>query len=261
MRADVMKMKETKEGSHKLDKDKERLQKIIANTGYCSRREAEKLIKAGRVYVNGKPVTELGFKASKNDDIRIDHKIIKILTEYKYFVLNKPRGFITTVKDPENRPTVMDLLPREAKKLLPVGRLDFNTEGILLFTNDGELINRLTHPRYQVPRLYLVRARGVIDEGKLMEVQERGINVEGEIIKDFVISEVRTTDAATWFHVEIREGKNREVRRIVEAMGSEVSRLTRIAYGPIFKRIPPKGRCRELLKSEVEDLYRTVNLK
>ena len=242
----------------------ERLQKIIASSGICSRRKAEELMLSGKVSVNGKVVKELGTKADPyNDSIKVDGKtIVFSKTErYRYFVLNKPAGFITSLYDPEGRPIVMDLMPKGIRRLLPVGRLDYNTEGILLFTNDGEVLHRLTHPKFGIKRTYLVRTKGGIPAERIQKAQTNGVFVDGVKIKDIKISNIRHTPNASWFEIEIGEGRNREVRRIVESMDSEVARLKRIAYGPVASGIPPKGRFRELSKEELKTILELVQIK
>ncbi|MEI6092419.1 MAG: pseudouridine synthase [bacterium] len=247
-----------------LEVAEDRLQKIIAAAGVCSRRAAEQMILEGRVILNGKRVTKLGVKADPfTDEIKVDHQVIHVpyKKKYIYYVLNKPSGYITSLSDPFDRPIVMSLLPRDLKRLIPVGRLDYNTEGILLFTDDGELVHRLTHPKFGVRRRYLVRTKGIIPREKLDKLAASGIFLEGVKLKDILIDDVRYTGSATWFQIEIGEGRNREVRKIVLALGAEVSRLKRIAYGPIYNRIPPKGACRPLSSEEVYDLYNIVGLE
>jgi len=251
----------------KFSNNFERLQKIIASSGFCSRRKAEELIASGAVTVNGEVVKEAGSKADpKNDVIKINNRInISVKVNRKELctgVLNKPSGFICTMNDPEGRPTVSRLLTKRYRKhkMLPVGRLDVNTEGVLIFTNDGELMNRLTHPRTGIARVYLVRARGEIPMQGFEEIAKNGIKIDNDVISDIKIFNVRYAGASTWFEIEIYEGKNREVRRIVEYLGSEVSRLKRIAYGPIGRAIPPKGKFRELRADEIEDLYELCGL-
>ena len=194
----------------------DRLQKIIASTGLCSRRAAEQMILEGRVILNGKRVTKLGVKADPfTDEIKVDHKAIHVPYKKKhvYYVLNKPSGYITSLSDPFERPIVMDLFPRDMKRLIPVGRLDYNTEGILLFTDDGELVHRLTHPKYGIRRRYLVRTKGIIPMEKLEKLAASGIFLEGVKLKDMIVDDVRYTGSATWFQIEIGEGRNRDSLR------------------------------------------------
>ena len=214
--------------------------------------------------MNGRKVDTMGFKVDPEVDvIKVDGSTMRPpkKSSFLYFVLNKPSGYITSLNDPEGRQTVMELLPPMARRLRPVGRLDYNTEGILLFTDDGELLHRLTHPSYGVRRRYLVRAKGMIEQEKLLKLKTNGIFLDGTKIKNIDVSEIRSTNNATWFEIEVGEGKNREIRKIVLALGGEVSRLKRIAYGTIFKGIPPKGMFRPLSKQEVKDLYTLVGLE
>ena len=206
----------------------------------------------------------MGVKVDPLEDvIKVDGSTIRPpkKSSYLYFVLNKPSGYITTLSDPEGRQTVMELLPPSARRLRPVGRLDYNTEGILLFTDDGELLHRLTHPSYGVRRRYLVRAKGLIEEERLMKLKTSGIFVDGVKIKNIDVSEIRSTGNSTWFEIEVGEGRNREIRKIVLALGGEVSRLKRIAYGAVYRGIPPKGMFRPLSRQEVQDLYSLVGLE
>jgi pseudouridine synthase len=206
----------------------------------------------------------MGVKVDPTTDvIKVDGMTIRPpkKSSYLYFVLNKPSGYITSLHDPEGRQTVMELLPPMARRLRPVGRLDYNTEGILLFTDDGELLHRLTHPSYGVRRRYLVRAKGIIEQEKLEKLKTSGIFLEGAKIKNIDISDIRCTNNCTWFEIEIGEGRNREIRKIVMALGGEVSRLKRIAYGAVYKGIPPKGLFRPLTKQEVQELYTMVGME
>ncbi len=206
----------------------------------------------------------MGFKVDPQVDvIKVDGSIIRPpkKSSFLYFVLNKPSGYITSLNDPEGRQTVMELLPPMARRLRPVGRLDYNTEGILLFRDDGELLHRLTHPSFGVRRRYLVRAKGMIEQEKLIKLKTNGIFVDGVKIKNIDVSDIRCTSNTTWFEIEVGEGKNREIRKIVLALGGEVSRLKRIAYGSIASGIPPKGMFRPLTKQEVKNLYVLVGLE
>lgn len=249
---------------HKDKKYTIRLHKAIAESGFCSRRKAEEYIAAGKVAVNGKKITVMGVKVDPfTDEIKIDGKRITVprIKRNVYLVLNKPCGYITSLSDPFNRPIVMDLLPKDYRRLIPVGRLDYNTEGILLFTDDGELVHRLTHPSYGVRRTYLVRTKGIIEQERLEKIAEKGIFVDGYKLKDIDIRNIRYSGSATWFEIEIGEGRNREIRKIVEALGAEVSRLKRTAYGPIYRGIPPKGLFRELSSTEIKEIYTMVKLE
>ncbi|MFH1224098.1 MAG: pseudouridine synthase [Pseudomonadota bacterium] len=245
------------------DNSLERLQKAIAESGLCSRRKAEEFIREGKVIVNGEKITKMGVKVNPfTDEIKVDGKKITVprIQRNVHLVLNKPAGYITSLSDPFGRPIVMDLLPKDYRRLIPVGRLDYNTEGILLFTDDGELVHRLTHPSYGIKRLYLVRTSGIIEHERLEKVAKNGIFVDGVKLKDIGIKNIRYSGSATWFEIELGEGRNREVRRIVETLGSQVSRLKRTAYGPVFSGIPPKGHFRTLTPSEIKQLYTVVKM-
>jgi len=259
-----MQHKDKKYTSQRTPDHTERLQKAIAESGLCSRRKAEEFIAAGKVTVNGKKIDKMGVKVDPMiDEIKVDGKRITVprIKRSVYLVLNKPSGYITSLSDPFGRPIVMELLPKDYRRLIPVGRLDYNTEGILLFTDDGELVHRLTHPSYGIRRTYLVRTKGLIEKANLEKVAEKGIFVEGYKLKDIDIRNIRYSGSATWFEIEIGEGRNREVRKIVETLGAEVSRLKRTAYGPIYKGIPPKGIFRELNPAEIQELYMMVKLE
>jgi pseudouridine synthase len=233
----------------------ERLQKILSQAGIASRRASEQLMLDGRVTVNGETVRELGTKADVSiDDIRVDGRRVKVPERHRYVLLNKPRGFVTTRSDPENRPTVLDLLKGVREYVYPVGRLDFDSEGLLLFTNDGDLAAKLTHPSHEVPRVYDAKVLGVPDEHDLKRLT-RGI----------VIDERRTAPAEiellplgrsanATLRLTIREGRNRQVRKMCEAIGHPVDHLKRIAIGPIRDSRLKPGYWRDLSDEEVRKL-------
>src|ERR1700742_2040433 len=206
------------------ERNEQRLQKIVAAAGITSRRKAEELITSGRVQVNGQKVTELGSKADPGrDHIRVDGKLIKKPEKFRYFMLNKPKGVVTTVSDPEGRPTVMKFFARSAARLFPVGRLDYQSEGLLLMTNDGELANILTSAASHVEKTYLVKVSGRPTEGELEQLRrgvmiERGRRGEREgrvTTQPASISLVRDTENP-WYEVILTEGKNREIRKMFE---------------------------------------------
>src|SRR5271168_2687670 len=222
----------------------ERLQKIIANAGVTSRRKAEELIAQGMVTVNGKVVTELGTKADfAQDHIKVNGKLLRSETKPSnvYIALNKPKGYVTTVSDPEKRPTVMDLvnhLNLHGARVYPVGRLDFNSEGLLLLTNDGDLANKLTHASSHVEKTYIVKIAGNVTEEQLVHLR-RGISIEKEGRES---KRVRTAPARIkmfrqgdnpWYEVTLIEGRNRQIRKMFEAAGHHVEKIRRIAYGPL----------------------------
>ena len=243
-----------------------RLQKIIADTGYCSRRKAEELISSGRVSVNGKLITKLGssFDPAKIKELKVDGEKLKFkkLSEHKYYVLNKPTGVISSSSRKEGFKTIYDFIDDKDERLKAVGRLDVNTDGILIMTTDGDLLYRLTHPKFNVRRKYLVRAKGIIPREKFIQVAKNGIKIDdGPKVVNLGFSNIRYTESYTWFEIELGEGRNREVRKIVERMGALVARLKRIAYGTVYKAIPPKGRYRKLTEQEINSLYKLVELK
>ncbi len=240
-----------------------RIQKLLAQSGLASRRLAEQWIREGRVQVNGKTV-QLGDRADPSRDaVKVDGRRIPAApVEKTYLLLNKPKGYVTTVSDPEKRDTVMDLIPgglRGAVK--PVGRLDVGTEGLLLLTDDGDLARDVTHPSKSCPKEYEVKVSGVPAE-KDIERLRRGIFLEGERTRSCEIVRMRTTggrDAGnTWYRVTLREGKTRQIRRMFETVGHPVSKLKRVAIGPIRDPSLPVGMTRRLSRDEVEALRRSL---
>jgi pseudouridine synthase len=239
-----------------------RLQKILSTAGIASRRAAEELIAQGRVMVNGHTVTELGTKADPaSDEIKVDGRRVKTAAARRYLLLYKPRGYITSRSDPQRRPTVIDLLAKGGVReyVYPVGRLDYDSEGLLILTSDGELAAQLTHPRHGVEREYHVRVRGVPEERQL-ERLARGIVVEGRRTAPATVTLEKVIDAASGpqavLAVVIREGRNRQVRNMCDAIGHPVVRLRRVRIGPITDdRIRP-GEFRELEAREVAALKR-----
>ena len=234
----------------------ERLQKILAQAGVASRRHAEALITEGRVQVNGKIVTELGSKADRNrDHIRVDGKLLQGAERLRYFMLNKPRGYVTTVSDPEGRPTVMEFFKKMSERLYPVGRLDYLSEGLLLVTNDGELANKLTRAASGVEKTYLVKVSGVPTEEQIESLRQgisidRGKPGEGRVRTSAArIQQVRVGDNP-WFEVVLIEGRNRELRKMFEEIGHFVEKIRRVGYGPLVLDQEP-GSLRELDPQEL----------
>jgi 23S rRNA pseudouridine2605 synthase len=238
----------------------ERLQKILSQAGIASRRASEQLMLDGRVTVNGATVRELGTKAdASRDDIRVDGRRVKLVTRHRYLLLNKPRGYVTTRADEKHRPTVIDLLRGVSEYVYPVGRLDYESEGLLLLTNDGDLAARLTHPRHGVARVYEARVLGVPDERDLARLS-RGLIIDGrrtEAADITLLPHARDAKEATLV-VTIREGRNRQVRRMCEAVGHPVTHLKRVAIGPIKDSTLKVGRWRELRPEEVERLRKAA---
>lgn len=234
----------------------ERLQKILSQAGIASRREAEKIITGGRVAVNGQVVTELGTKANADTDkITVDGKPIKVEARKRYILLYKPVGYMTTMKDPEGRPIVTDLLKEIKERVYPVGRLDYNTEGLLLLTNDGALANRLAHPSHEVDKGYLVRVRGQASPSQLKHL-ELGVDLEDGRTAPAQVSLVKESEHNCWVSITIHEGRYRQVRRMCEAVGLTVVRLKRSRYGFLEIGELKPGQYRELSQSEVERLQR-----
>src|SRR5579859_2048109 len=248
------------------ERNEQRLQKIVAAAGIASRRKAEELITSGRVQVNGQKVTELGSKADpERDHIRVDGKLLKKPQQFRYFMLNKPKGVVTTVSDPEGRPTVMKFFARAGARVFPVGRLDYQSEGLLLMTNDGELANLLTSAASKVEKTYLVKVSGKPTEQELEQLRrgvmiERGRRGEREgrvMTQPAKITLIRDTDNP-WYEVVLTEGKNREIRKMFEEVGHFVEKVRRVGFGPLVLDVPP-GKMRELDEAEVSQLRRAAH--
>lgn len=242
----------------------EKIQKVLANLGYASRREIERWIEAGRVQVNGQ-VIALGARVGSDDIISVDGKpVARAASDGETHVLlyHKTTGEICTRNDPQGRPSVFDKLPRLRKaRWIAVGRLDINTTGLLLFTDNGELANRLMHPRYGIEREYAVRVLGQVSPEQLASLQQ-GVELEDGIARFVKILDAGGSGANHWYHVSLLEGRNREVKRLWAAVGLQVSRLHRIRYGPItLPRSVRLGQFQELDKQATELLLRTVGLE
>jgi 23S rRNA pseudouridine2605 synthase len=230
---------------------KERLQKILSQAGVASRRASEQLMLEGRVTVNGATVRELGTKADPtHDDIRVDSRRIKVPEHHRYLLLNKPSGYVTTRSDPQRRRTVLDLMGGVREYVYPVGRLDYESEGLLILTNDGDLAARLTHPSHGVARVYEVRVRGVPD-GHDLDRLSKGVTIEG---RRTALADVKMLAAGVLL-ITIREGRNRQVRKMCEAIGHPVTQLKRVAIGPIRDSRLKLGRWRDLTVEEVRKLH------
>jgi len=243
---------------------RQRLQKILSTAGIASRRAAESYITDGRVSVNGETLTELGSKADpETDDIRVDGRRIKVASRRLYLLLYKPRGYIATRSDPQGRPTVIDLLAKGGVRdyVYPVGRLDYESEGLILLTSDGDLAARLTHPSHEVEREYHVKVLGVPDDHDL-ERLSKGIVIDGRRtlpaeVKLLKVMPGSEADHAT-LSIVVKEGRNRQVRNMCEAIGHPVDRLRRVRIGPITdERIRP-GEFRELDAKEIAALRRAA---
>jgi pseudouridine synthase len=239
----------------------ERIQKILAKAGIASRREAERMVIEGRVMVNGKTVDILGLKADPSKDhIKIDGKRLKSFEPRVTLLLNKPRGYLSTVKDPEGRPTVMDLLKRRKWRIYPVGRLDFDAEGLLLLTNDGDIAQLLSHPRFSIPRTYWVKVKGAPDEQRLIQLK-RGVKLEDGKASVVSYAILRQGEKNSWVQVVVTEGRNRLVKRMFSAIGHPVLKLKRVGFGPIRLGNLPIGQFRSLTPAEAEGLKKLMTIK
>ncbi|MBP7496861.1 MAG: rRNA pseudouridine synthase [Bacteroidales bacterium] len=236
--------------TYEVDSDLIRLNKYISNSGICSRREADELIKAGVVKVNGVSVTELGTKIKKSDSVEYGGQKIKN-EKHRYLLLNKPKDYITTVDDPEGRKTVMQLIEGACKeRIYPVGRLDRNTTGLLLFTNDGELAKKLTHPKYKVKKIYYAELDNNLKTADMKAIAE-GIKLEDGFMKVDNISFITGEKSKKMVGIEIHSGKNRIIHRLFEHLGYKVVRLDRTYYAGLTKKDLPRGRWRFLMDKEI----------
>lgn len=230
----------------------ERLNKYLASTGAASRRGADKLIEEGRVKVNGKVIKELGSSINeKNDTVMVDDNIVKPVKDYAYILFYKPKGCITTSSDEKGRKTIYDYLQDlNVPHLIPVGRLDYDTEGMLIMTNDGDLAYKLTHPSYEIPKTYLVKVDGEMPEHKLAQLR-KGVLVDGEKTKRCKVKLLEYKDGESKLQVTITEGKNRQIRKMFEAVEREVKFLKRIAVGELRLGGLPRGGYRYLNDDEI----------
>src|SRR3954468_6909772 len=245
----------------------ERLQKIIAAAGIASRRKSEELITAGVVSINGVVVTELGTKADpETDHIRVNGKLLKGAEKHVYYLMNKPKGYVTTASDPQGRPTVVDLLRNVGTRVYPVGRLDYASEGLLLFTNDGDLAHKLTHASSHVPKTYVVKVAGPPKEQEIQSLRDGVMIREGD---DPRSKKTRTAPAGVqlikegdnpWFEVTLIEGRNRQIRKMFEAVGRHVEKIRRVKYGPLVLDVEP-GKIRQLEAEEVRALQVAASQK
>lgn len=236
----------------------ERVQKLLAAAGIGSRRACEDLIAAGRVAVDGQVIT-LGAKAEPRQVITVDGERVHTDPTLVYLMLNKPRGVVTTVDDPQGRPTVVDLVPPNPR-VFPVGRLDTDTEGLLLLTNDGELANRLTHPRYGVEKAYLAQIRGPAARRALAALRD-GVDLSDGPANVVAVREVGSDGRRTLLELVLAEGRKREVRRMLKAVGLPLERLARTRIGPVLLGDLSPGKCRPLRGDEVRGLYAVAGME
>jgi len=238
-----------------------RLQKVLAQAGLASRREAEQWIQAGRVSVNGKVVTTLGTQADPAvDRIAVDGKVVNRLAPKVYYLLNKPPGYVSTCEDELGRPTVLDLLKPMKFRLFPVGRLDWDTEGLLLLTNDGELAQRLLHPRFHIRRTYLAKVEGIPSPATLQRLAHSGDSATPR--NRCPTARISTVgERHAWLEIRLWEGKNRQVRRMCEAVGHPVKRLRRVQFAGLDTLGLSLGQYRALTRTEVDVLKRLAGLE
>lgn len=227
-----------------------RINKYLAERGIASRRHADAMIESGRVYINGERA-KLGTDVTEEDEITVDGNVIEN-TEIKpeYYLMNKPKGIICTVADDRGRKTVMDLLPPDVGRVFPIGRLDYDTEGLLLLTNDGDLAFRLTHPTNEIPKTYMAKIEGTLTEKDLNPIRS-GIELDGVLTKKCKAHIVETNKTYTKVHITITEGKNRQVRRMFEAIGKNVILLRRVSIGQLKLSGMDRGQIRPLTEQEI----------
>ena len=231
----------------------ERLQKVIAESGYTSRRKAEELIKEGKVSVNGKIITELGTKVSNKDTIEVEGTILS-KEEKEYYLLNKPRGVVTTTSDDKNRKTVIDYIDTDAR-IYPVGRLDYDTTGVLLLTNDGEFANILTHPANEIDKVYLAKLKGIIKKEQI-DTLKNGIMLDDTLVKASRVKLKKVNpDSTCMVEITIHEGKNHQVKRMFESVGFLVDKLTRKRVGIFTVDHLKSGEYRKLTPKEIQTVY------
>ena len=228
-----------------------RINKFLAAAGVASRRECDKLIADGKVKVNGKIAT-LGIEVNETDEVFVEDRKV-VIQKNEYYILNKPKGYICSVSDDKGRKTVMDLMPANVGRIYPVGRLDYDSEGLLILTTDGELAQKLTHPSNEIPKTYLVKIEGTLTEAALNPIRS-GIEIDGYMTKKCKAHIVETNKAYTKIHITITEGKNREIRKMFAAIGKEVQLLKRIKVGELTLRGLDRGAYRKLSKQEVDYL-------
>lgn len=238
----------------------QRLQKLLARAGLGSRRSCEDLIREGRVTVNGKAVEKLGAKAAPDDDIRVDGTPVTIPEGHVYLILNKPPGYVTTKDDPRGRPTVMDLVPEQLRdRVFPVGRLDQDSTGLLMLTDDGDLTQRLLHPKHHVPKQYLADVEGTPSESQLRRLRS-GVELDDGPTHPAEVMLVAQGGGEARLRITITEGRNRQVRRMCNAIGHPVRRLKRVAMGPLRLGELSLGAVRALSESQVQALRQAAGM-
>lgn len=237
-----------------------RLNKFLARSGVASRREADRFISQGRVRINGRVVDKLGVQVEEeHDHVEVDGRPVRPERRPVHIILNKPAGYLVTLKDPLGRPTILKLLPGLPRGVVPVGRLDYESEGLLLLTNDGDLAFRLTHPRYEVPKTYTVRVDGEVGADTVARLQ-RGVSLDGKKAAPDRVVLLEAGPQKSQLRLELHEGRRREVRRMFEVVGHRVSRLRRVAFAGLTVKNLPAGEWRTLTLREVAALEKMVGL-
>ncbi len=230
-----------------------RLNKYIAQAGIASRRKADELIANGNVKINGLPMREMGYDVVEGDVVEVNGRVIESMEKKQYVLLNKPLGYITTVSDDKNRPTVSDLVADVDARLFPVGRLDYNTSGIIIMTNDGDLAYRASHPKHELTKTYRARVAGVLSREKIAKLR-RGVDIGGYVTRPAWVEVIKQGERSAIVEITIHEGKNRQVRKMFAAVGNNVQELERIAIGTIRIGRLKEGHYRKLSKEEIEYL-------
>ncbi len=231
-----------------------RIQKVIADAGISSRRAAEQLLLQGRIIVNGQVVSELGTKVDPDrDHIRVDGKLIPNSQPKVYMMLHKPQGCVSTLHDPEGRKTIKDFFRTSSLRLYPVGRLDFNTEGLILLTNDGDFAARLLHPRFHVPRTYVAKISGTLTDQSIAQLKN-GVMLDGEMTAPCRINKLKKLATNSWLEITLYEGRKRQIRRMMETVGCSVIRLKRIGFGSLRIGTLAPGQSRPLEHEELTQL-------
>ncbi|NLY72013.1 MAG: rRNA pseudouridine synthase [Clostridiales bacterium] len=230
-----------------------RLNKYIAKAGIASRRKADELIFAGKVKINGVVVKTPGHNVEEGQVVEVEGRVIKPSDRLVYIILNKPKGYVTTVSDEKGRPTVMDLVSDIDERVFPVGRLDYNTSGLLLMTNDGDLAFKLTHPKHEIEKTYRARVSGVLSDERIARLR-KGVDIGGYVTNPAVVNVIKQAQRNTIVEIKIKEGKNRQIRKMFDAVGNKVIELERIAIGNIHLGHLMSGHYRKLTAKEIEYL-------
>ena len=231
-----------------------RLQKYLALCGVASRRASEKMIQEGRVAVNGSVITEMGVQVDETrDTVTVDGEIVRPEEEKHYIAYNKPIGEVTTVSDPEGRATVMDKFADYPVRLFPVGRLDYDSEGLLLLTNDGDMMNRVLHPSFEIKKVYLVRVSNQVTDAEIAQLR-KGVIIDGRMTSPADVRLTRRDAFSTDLLITIHEGRNRQVRKMIDAIGHQVVHLKRVQFGPVILGDLPSGMWRKLTEEEIRKL-------